>query len=202
MSLNDAREDGEMMLQRLFRERPAAAAGRGLYAPLIEQARRPAFYVEGRAPDTTTGRFELYSLHLALVTRRLRGEDGFAAEASQALFDTFLSGLDDGLRELGVGDLTVPKKMRKLGEALYGRFRGYDAALADDAAPDALAAMLGRTVYAGVEAPPSAMLADYARAARDALRSTPIDALFDRPLPWPAPVFERLPGRPREGNEA
>lgn len=173
------------MFQRLFRERPAAVAGRALYAPLIEQARRPAFYVEGRAPDTASGRFELYSLHLALVVRRLRGETGFAAEASQALFDAFLSGLDDGLRELGVGDLTVPKKMRRLGEALYGRFKGYDAALADDAAPDALEAMLGRTVYAGAENPPAAALAAYARAAGEALRATPTEALFDRPLPWP-----------------
>jgi len=182
-------EDGEMMFQRLFRERPATAAGRALYTPLIAQARRPAFYVDGRVPDTASGRFELYSLHLALVVRRLRGEDGFVAEASQALFDTFLAGLDDGLRELGVGDLTVPKKMRKLGEALYGRFRGYDAALADDAAPDALEAMLGRTVYAGVEAPPAAALAAYARGAGEALRATATDALFDQPLPWPQTLF-------------
>ncbi len=183
-----------MMFQRLFRERPASAAGRALYAPLIEQARRPAFYLEGRVPDSTTGRFELYSLHLALVARRLRGEGGFASEASQALFDAFLAGLDDGLRELGVGDLTVPKTMRKLGEALYGRFRGYLAALADDAAPDALEAMIGRTVYAGVEAPPVVVLAAYVRAAGDALRGTPTEALFDRPLPWPAIPFESPTG--------
>jgi cytochrome b pre-mRNA-processing protein 3 len=190
MTPNDAREDGEMMFQRLFRERPATAAGRALYAPLIDQARRPAFYLEGRVPDTASGRFELYSLHLALVVRRLRGEGGFAAEASQALFDTFLSGLDDGLRELGVGDLTVPKTMRRLAEALYGRFRGYDAALADDAAPDSLEAMLGRTVYAGVVGPPASALAAFTRAADDALQATPTEALFDRPLPWPAIVFE------------
>ncbi len=190
MTPNDAREDGEMMFQRLFRERPAAAAGRALYTPLIEQARRPAFYLEGRVPDTAAGRFELYTLHLALVARRLKGEGGFAAEANQALFDAFLSGLDDGLRELGVGDLTVPKKMRKLGEALYGRFRGYDAALAEGAAPEALEAMLGRTVYAGAEAAPAANLAAYAGAAAAALAATPTDALFERPLPWPEVRFE------------
>ena len=180
---------GEIMFQRLFKERPAAAAGKGLYTPLIEQARKPAFYLEGGVPDTTGGRFELYTLHLALVVRRLRGEDAFAAEASQALFDAFLAGLDDGLRELGVGDLTVPKKMRRLGEALYGRLKGYDAALAEDADPGALEAILGRTLYAGVQAPPASTLAGYARAAAAALAATPAETLFDRPLAWPEPVF-------------
>lgn len=180
---------GEIMFQRLFKERPAAAAGKGLYTPLIEQARTPAFYLDGRVPDTTSGRFELYTLHLALVVRRLRGENAFAAEASQALFDAFLAGLDDGLRELGVGDLTVPKKMRRLGEALYGRLKGYDAALVEGADPAALEALIARTVYAGVEAPPAAALAGYVRAGAAALAATPTEALFDRPPSWPKPVF-------------
>ncbi len=188
MTPNDAREDGEMMFQRFFPQRPAAAAGRALYRPLIDQARRPDFYLAGRVPDTTDGRFELYTLHLALVTRRLKGEGGFAGEASQALFDAFLSGLDAGLRELGVGDLTVPKKMRRLGEAIYGRFRTYDAALAAPAGPDALEQALGRTVYAGVEPPPVG-LAAYMRAADTALADISTEALFTEPLPWPTPVF-------------
>jgi cytochrome b pre-mRNA-processing protein 3 len=174
-----------MMFQRFFPPRMAVAAGRALYAPLIEQARRPAFYLQGRAPDTTDGRFELYTLHLALVVRRLRGESAFAAEASQALFDAFLGGLDIGLRELGVGDLTVPKKMRKLGEAIYGRFRSYDAALAADAPDGALEAALGRTVYAGMEDAPVASLAAYVRRAEAALAETPVETVFERPLPWP-----------------
>jgi cytochrome b pre-mRNA-processing protein 3 len=174
-----------MMFQRMFRDRPAKAAGRALYAPLIEQARRPDFYLAGRVPDTTDGRFELYVLHLALVARRLRGGGAFAAEGSQALFDTFLAGLDLGLRELGVGDLTVPKKMRKLGEAVYGRFRSYDAALATEAAPDALEQVLDRTVYAGVEGGPAPALATYVRRAEAALSAAPVEALFEHPLPWP-----------------
>lgn len=184
-----AREDGEMMFQRFFapllKPRPAVLAGRALYAPLIEQARRPGFYLAGRAPDTTDGRFELYTLHLSLVIQRLRGAGAFAAEASQELFDAFLFGLDDGLREMGVGDLTVPKKMRKMGAAIYGRFKSYDAALAADAEPDALETVLCRTVYAGVEAPPAAELAAYVRAAHAALAATPVEALFDGTLPWP-----------------
>jgi cytochrome b pre-mRNA-processing protein 3 len=177
------------MFQRLFRERPAAGAGKALYTPLIEQARRPVFYLEGGVADTPQGRFELYSLHLALLVRRLRGAGPFAAEASQALFDTFLSGLDHGLRELGVGDLTVPKKMRRLGEALYGRLRGYDAALAGDAEPGALEAMIGRTVYAGIDSPPAHALSAYARDAAAAFAATPIESVLGEPLPWPQPRF-------------
>jgi cytochrome b pre-mRNA-processing protein 3 len=177
------------MFQRLFRDRPAAALGRALYEPLIAQARRPAFYLEGQVPDTATGRFELYSLHLALVVRRLRGEGGFAAEASQALFDTFLSGLDDGLRELGVGDLTVPKTMKRLAEALYGRLKGVDAALAAERPDEALQALFARTVYAGQAARPE--LASYVRAAAAALAAQRIEDVLERPIPWPAPEFGR-----------
>ncbi len=192
MTPNDAREDGEMMFQRFFQPRPAVAAGRALYTPLVEQARRPAFYLAGRAPDTTDGRFELYTLHLALVVRRLRGEGRWAAEASQALFDTFLSGLDAGLREMGVGDLTVPKKMRKMGAAIYGRFKTYDAALAPDAEAGALEAALGRTVYAGVENAPTAALAAYVRAAAAALAARAVEAILSESLPWPEPAFEEI----------
>jgi cytochrome b pre-mRNA-processing protein 3 len=180
------------MFQQLFRERPAAAAGRALYPLLIAQARRSSFYLEGRAPDTATGRFELYSLHLALLVRRLRGEGPWAAEASQALFDTFLSGLDDGLRELGVGDLTVPKAMKRLARSLYGRLKGYDAALAPDAEPQALEAMLARTVYASVENPPAAALARYARAAAARLGDTSVDAVLEQSIMWPTPDFGRV----------
>ncbi len=178
-----------MMFQRFFQTRPAVAAGRALYTPLIEQARTPAFYLAGRTPDTNEGRFELYTLHLALVVRRLKGEGLFAGEASQALFDTFLSGLDAGLREMGVGDLTVPKKMRKLGEAVYVRLKSYDSALAADAEPRALEAVLARTVYAEVSEPPVAALAAYVRAADAELAETAQAALFGQPLPWPTPDF-------------
>lgn len=182
-----------MMFQRFFAKRPAALAGQALYTPLIEQARRPDFYLAGKVPDTTDGRFELYTLHLALLVRRLRGERGFIAEVRQALFDTFLDGLDAGLREMGVGDLSVPKKMRKMGSAIYGRFKSYDAALAAEG-QDELQAVLSRTLYAGVEAAPLGEMAIYVRATDTALAATPEAALFDRPLPWPTPAFVKVNG--------
>ena len=118
-----------MILDRLFRPRPAKFAGETLYGRAVEQARLPHLYRELQVPDTVEGRFEAYSMHVFLLLDRLRGQGPQAAETSQVLFDTYLGGLDDALREMGIGDLSVGKKMRKLGEAFYGRVKSYEAAL-------------------------------------------------------------------------
>src|SRR5689334_11229958 len=110
-----------MFFRRLFRPGSAKAAGQRLYAAAVAKARAPALYAEMGAPDTPDGRFEVYTLHVLMMLERLRGEGRAAADASQSLFDAYLSGLDHGLRELAVGDLSVGKTMRKLGEAFYGR---------------------------------------------------------------------------------
>jgi len=156
------------MLTRLFKPRPAKAAGHALYARAVEQARSPALYQALGAPDTPEGRFEVYSLHVNLLIERLRAEGEEGVEVSQALFDAYSSGLDHGLREMGVGDLSVGKKMRRLGEAVMGRAKSYQEAIA--ALPDRgpLEAMLGRTVYADAT-DRSQALADYVLSQREAL---------------------------------
>ena len=131
-----------MVLQRLFRPRPALQTGAALYEAATRQARLPAFYADLRVPDTIEGRFELYTLHVILLVCRLKGEGAEAAEISQALFDSYLRSLDDALRDMGVGDLSVGKKMRKLGQAFYGRAKAYDAALAADS--DELQALIAQ----------------------------------------------------------
>jgi cytochrome b pre-mRNA-processing protein 3 len=103
-----------MMFKRLLSPRPAVAAGRRLYAAAAAQARAPVFYAAMGAPDTVEGRFEVYTLHVALILRRLKGQGSHAAEAAQGLFDAYVKSLDGALREMGVGDLSVGKKMRKL----------------------------------------------------------------------------------------
>jgi len=170
------------MLARLFKPRAAAERGRALYAALIAQARTPAFYAEFGVPDTVEGRFELYSLHLALILRRLKRQGGEAEETAQALFDSFVGALDDALRDMGVGDLSVGKKMRRLGEALYGRLKSYDEALAGEGD---LAALIGRTVYAEREEAGVAQLADYARRAEAALAAAPVTSVIAGEPPWP-----------------
>lgn len=171
------------MLQRLFKARPALDKGRRLYAAVTTQARTPAFYADLDVPDTNEGRFELYTLHLALVLRRLKRQGAWAEEVSQALFDRYIDALDDGLREIGVGDLSVGRKMRKLGEALYGRLKHYDEALAGDG----LEPLIARTIYAGRDGADAGPLASYMREADAALTATPLAQVIDGELAWPHP---------------
>lgn len=172
------------MLQRLFRPRPAQAAGRALYVSVVEQSRQPALYERLGAPDTVEGRFEVYSLHVVLLLDRLRRQGDQAAETSQALFDTFVKALDNALREMGVGDLSVGKKMRKLGEAFYGRAKSYEDAFA--ALPDvaSLQELISRTVYADASVDRSPELAAYVVSQREALADEPLDALLGGDVSW------------------
>src|SRR5246127_2068079 len=100
-----------------------------IYGMIVTQAREPLFYRDLGVPDTVNGRFDLLVLHLWMVLRRLRSIEG-SAPLPQALFDRFFEDMDANLREMGVGDLTVPKRMQAFGEAFYGRSAAYDAALA------------------------------------------------------------------------
>jgi cytochrome b pre-mRNA-processing protein 3 len=175
-----------MGLENWFRRRPAQTAGRALYARAAEQARAPAFYTRLGAPDTVEGRFELYALHVVLLLHRLKAEPA-AAETAQALFDAFARALDDALREMGVGDTSVGKKMRKLGEAIYGRIRAYDTALA--ALPDQadLKSVLSRTVLADAAGEVDAVAA-YVIGAVEALRGQPTETLLKGQVAWPEPA--------------
>jgi cytochrome b pre-mRNA-processing protein 3 len=154
-----------IMLQNLFRTRPRERLGEPLYELAVRQARQTAFYAELGVADRIDARFELYTLHVQLLVMRLREESGAGAErgaaAGQALFDTYVSALDHALRELGVGDISVGKKMRKLGEALYGRMTAYEGPLrAADAAT--LSGALAKNVYESEDPARGGALARYA----------------------------------------
>ena len=151
------------MFERLFRKNPARAAGEALYAAAADQARDPAFYTEMGAPDTVEGRFEMTVLHVWLVMRRLKGADRAVRDAAQSLLDTMFASFDDALRELGVGDLVVGKKIRKMAESFYGRAQAYEEAIAADSgdARASLASALARNVYDTDDADAARALADY-----------------------------------------
>jgi cytochrome b pre-mRNA-processing protein 3 len=157
----------------LFRPRFHPATIDSLYGVIVAQARVPDFYEEFGVADSVDGRFELIVLHLALVTRRLGREAGGAA-LGRALVDRFGRDMDDNLREMGVGDLAVPKKMKRMFEALYGRTRTYQSALesasqgaSSGTGSAALEAALARNVFGG-HGGAVARLAAYVRcAARD-----------------------------------
>ncbi len=155
-----------------------------IYGMIVAQAREPAFYASLDVPDTVNGRFDMVLLHLWMVLRQLRtGEDSEAV--AQALFDRFCADMDDNLREMGVGDLTVPKRMQEFGEAFYGRAAAYDAALA--AGDSELTAAIGRNILGGQHDASASKIAAYVKEALEALASLQPNAL--RAVNWrfPAP---------------
>jgi len=173
-------------LGRWLRPRGTARAGKALYDSAVVQARRTDFYTRMGVPDTVEGRFESYTLHTVLLLHRLKNQGPRATEVGQAMFDDYLQGLDDSLREIGVGDLTVGKKMRKLGEAFYGRARNYDAALAVLPDTAALTEVIARTVLDGQDAQPDSLV-EYTVRAVAALAGQPIEDIVEGRVQWPQP---------------
>jgi cytochrome b pre-mRNA-processing protein 3 len=176
------------MVFSLFRREQRRDTISTLYGMIVAQARLPVFYRDYAVADTVNGRFDLVVLHLALVIERLTVE-GRLQSAGQALFDRFCRDMDDNLREIGISDLKVPKEMRRMGEAFYGRSQAYLAALAggDDIG---LVEALGRNVYAGA---PDALasaprLAAYVREAVRDLEIQDLAAIASGQVHFPVPT--------------
>jgi cytochrome b pre-mRNA-processing protein 3 len=156
-----------------------------IYGMIVTQAREPLFYRQLGVSDTVNGRFDLLILHLWMVLRRLRSSDG-ATNRSQTLFDRFCEDMDANLREMGVGDLTVPKRMQAFGEAFYGRSAAYDVALtADD---EAFAKALCKNVLNGEDMENARVLASYARRAIAGLDGLDDSALLAGSWRFPRPA--------------
>ncbi|RWB53490.1 ubiquinol-cytochrome C chaperone family protein [Mesorhizobium sp.] len=175
------------MFQRLFgRERHAnRAITEALYAQIVAAARQTVFYSDWNVPDTPLGRFEMLSLHMFLFQHRLRGEGGAAAEIAQVLIDEFFLDVEHSLRELGISDVGVPKRMKKLARMFYGRTAAYDHALRDDDRP-ALAAALARNVRPDVgEWPEAPQLASYVSEASRQLATQPTESIVAGTVAFP-----------------
>ena len=158
-----------------------------LYGMIVAQARSPSFYRDYGVADTVTGRLDMIMLHLVLVLRQMSAAHAELPPAAQALFDRFCRDMDDNLREMGVGDLTVPKEMQRVAEAFYGRAKAYESALADDDA-EALEAAVGRNVFGRAEPSLGARrLAAYMREASRRLDCLAPGALARAELEFPDP---------------
>src|SRR5665213_541523 len=141
-----------------------------LYGMIVAQARMPCFYRDYAVADTVNGRFDLIVLHLAIVLDRLYADPSLRG-LGQGFFDKFCRDMDGNLREMGIGDLSVPKEMRHIADAFNGRSRAYISAL--DAAEgqesnQELADVIARNVYDGCAAKVDAprQLAAYIRKMR------------------------------------
>lgn len=116
------------------------------YETITRAARRPVFYTQMQVPDTVMGRFEMISVHLILYFRASNAAGETAARVAQEIVDAFFEDIDHSIRELGVGDTSVPKRMKRLGRMFYGRTKSYEDAIAagDE---EALAGALGRNIH-------------------------------------------------------
>lgn len=133
---------GLNFLARARRHSPAAL----LYRRIVEQARQPLFYTALGIPDTPDGRFELIALHLALVLRRLQRQQPESQFLGEELACLMVADFDQNLRELGVGDLVVGKRVTAMTKNFYGRLTALNAALASGEEP-ALALALSRVLF-------------------------------------------------------
>lgn len=174
------------MILRPFRHAAEARTIASLYGMIVAQARQPAFYAVYGVPDTVQGRFDLIVLHLVLLLRRLEQTGERGRLYGQRLFDAFCRDLDGNLREMGIGDLAVPKRMQRYGEAFYGRQAAYLAAL-DSPDPEVFENALARNILEGGGTQRAADFAQYARAAVRELDAQEEGALMRGELAFPSP---------------
>ena len=178
------------LLRKLFADSTVKDAALQVYGQIVEQARVPEFYHSLGVPDSATGRFDMLALHGFLVLHRLRC-DQESGDLAQALSDTMFADMDRNLREMGVGDLSIGKHMKKLASHYFGRVVAYEVGLAgtDDQLRDALR----RNLYATAD--PAITQVDtmiaYVRAAAASLKQQPFSAFNGGTI-----KFAPVPGTP------
>ena len=147
-----------------------------LYARVVAHSRSPVFFRNGGVADTVDGRFDILALHVYLLLRRLQA--GQENDLSQQIFDLFFANLDTGLREMGVGDLTVGKRIRGMAEAFYGRAKAYDLAL-KSRSPQDMRDALQRNLFRGLDVSGTIVnrMADYVLEQDAYLNHQPLDAI-------------------------
>ena len=157
-----------------FRSDPLREAAGLAYRRVVEQARQPGFFIDCGVPDTLDGRFELVCLHAFLYLHRLKREQPQTASLGQRFFDVMFGDFDRSLREMGTGDLSVGREVKRMAEAFYGRVAAYERGLAED--DGVLEPALARNLFGTAPPTPArlAAMAGYVR--REAARLDRQDA--------------------------
>lgn len=167
------------MLTLLKKKNPYAQPAKLAYAQVLSHIRNPEFYRGFGVPDTQEGRFDLLLVHIFLMIDRMLQESAAMQDFNQALFDVTFADMDQTLREIGIGDTGVPKRMRRMMKAFNGRMHAYSAAMQGG---EALEAVLVRNLYATVENPDPVCVSrmkNYVQASRDLIKQQPLAALLD-----------------------
>jgi cytochrome b pre-mRNA-processing protein 3 len=176
------------MILPFFRRPQQTDTISALYGTIVAQARLPSFYRDYGVPDTVDSRFDLIVLHLAVLLRRLNGENEAGRGLGQRVFDRFCQDMDQNLREMGIGDLNIPDEMRRVGAAFYGRARAYSAAL-DQQNDEVLIEAAARNLYGSAPGAVSgaARAAAYVRRAVACLAAQETAAIARGELSFPQP---------------
>ncbi len=151
-----------MFLDRFFKGRRVRVDAHNLYVKIVEQARQPVFYQACGVPDTLDGRFDLIVMHVFMVLHRLRAEEGMTEQQKKLnrnmqvlLQEVLFADMDRALREMGVGDMGVGKRVKDMAQAFFGRQEAYSRALAPvqdqpvDGHPGALKEAIVRNLFRG-----------------------------------------------------
>lgn len=205
---------GFMFFSRLFRRSsPEREAAIKLYETIVTQTRQPVFFLDYQVPDTVDGRFDLLCIHAWLVMERLAGRGEAAASLSQELYDYMFADMDSSLREIGIGDMSIGKRVKDMINALNGRTHAYREALQTapanfPASGDPLCPALRRNLYGTLDEDPAPAvltgIASYIRAAKEHLDGQSDADLLGGKLvtcpPPPALAPDAL--APEEGEQA
>jgi cytochrome b pre-mRNA-processing protein 3 len=150
------------------RESPSRRAASLLHEGIAARARAAVFHTRFGVPDTIDGRFDLFTLHAFLVLDALKEAGGPGKATGEQLANAIFAGFEDALRELGVSDMGLSRRIKAMANAFYGRLAAYEAAGSEAE----LAAALLRNLYRGQSArgPEARSLAHYIVGARAGLR--------------------------------
>ena len=195
------------MLRNWFRKRDKGQdVAQTLYLTAVAKARQPIFYSEHGVPDSVDGRFDLIVMHVFLLLRPLNElaqngtapqmdeRAGGAGEIAQALFDAMFGDMDRSLREMGVSDIAVGKRVKHMAKAFYGRVAAYDEGLAG---PDELLCeALRRNLYGTVTPSPAHVeaMAGYLRIQAAHMAATPEARALSGDMqfaPWPGKCIDQ-----------
>lgn len=179
-------------LSRFSAGTPHRRAGLSLYEGIVAQARSEALYRNHGVPDTVNGRFEMTVLHVALVVARLQAEGEDAQDVARATLEAFVADMDDACRRLGIGDMGVPRHVKKAAAAVMDRGNTYHAAIAAPRTADAdpLADALVANAWATPPDDPAGprALADYVRRVVASLDAQQGERLIAGMVTFPQPM--------------
>jgi cytochrome b pre-mRNA-processing protein 3 len=163
-------------LVRFFRPAPEVEHAYALYAHINEESRQPHFFAEWGAPDTLDGRFEMILLHMFMYLNALKARTGENTELQRRLIEAFFEDMDRSMREMGIGDTGVGRRVKAMANAFYGRIHAYTLALPD---VDALRAALLKNTFATLPEAPETLnqWIAYVQKRAEELLTQPIETL-------------------------